>query len=158
MKHLLSILFVAAIFVSCKTTGNYTELTDTGRDSIIMNQTFKFVPTSATPTGYRSINLSHTYFLKISKDTIEAYLPYFGRAYSATMNPDDAGIKFLSTDFNYQVTPKKKGMYEILIEPKERRDRTRLILSAGNSGYGSLMVTDNNRQAISFSGRIEALD
>lgn len=158
MKHLLSILIVATIFVSCKTTGNYTELTDTGRDSVIMNQTFKFVPTIAMPTGYRNVNLSHGYFVKISKDTIEAYLPYFGRAYTASMNPSDAGIKFLSTDFNYKVTPKKKGMYEILIEPKEMKNNTRLFLSAGNSGYGNLMVTDNNRQAISFSGRIEPLE
>lgn len=94
------------------------------------------------------------YQLKISKDSVEAYLPYYGRAYTASMNPDDSGIKFKSKKFNYKTTKKKKGGWIISIAPKDAKEVQNMILSVSESGYAVLNVTSNNRQAISFNGTI----
>ncbi|MCX2450533.1 DUF4251 domain-containing protein [Pedobacter sp. PLR] len=94
------------------------------------------------------------YQLIISKDSVEAFLPYYGRAYSTTTNPDDAGIKFKSKKFDYKTTAKKKGGWIIDIKPKDTKDVRQLSLSVSTSGYATLNVNSNNRQPITFNGVI----
>lgn len=52
---------------------------------------FTFKATYAYPTGFKSIYLSPYYDVKVSEDTVRAYLPYYGRAYSASMDPREGG-------------------------------------------------------------------
>lgn len=125
----------------------------------IEQRDFVFKANSAQPMKGRSINLSSNYTLDITSDEITAYLPYFGRSYSAPIRSTDIGIKFESTNFDYQVIGEKSGMYEILIVPKDitKPDLKgiKLYLSAGVSGYGSLRIVLDNRQSISYYGTIE---
>lgn len=103
----------------------------------------------------RTVQLSAGYYsLKISKDTIESFLPYFGRAYTAPMSTDESGIKFKSTDFSYQVKEGKNN-WEVTIIPNDTPSKVKMFLDISKSGYGTLSVQDNNRQAISFYGIIE---
>ncbi|MFV0420439.1 MAG: DUF4251 domain-containing protein [Dysgonomonas sp.] len=115
---------------------------------------YKFIPQKAIPMGASPVNLSYTFSLKVSKDSIDSYLPYYGRAYIAP-SPTDGGIKFVSTDFNYTISEKKKGMWDISIIPNDNQKRYRLSLNVGETGYGTLTVQDTNRQSISFYGVIE---
>lgn len=106
-------------------------------------------------SGGGMIQLSGSqYQLKINKDSVEAYLPYYGRAYTATMNPDDSGIKFKSKKFSYKTTKKKKGGWTINIAPKDTKEVQNLTLSVSENGYAVLNVNSNNRQSISFNGTI----
>lgn len=106
-------------------------------------------------SGGGMIQLSGSqYQLKISKDSVEAYLPYYGRAYTASMNPDDAGIKFKSKKFSYKTTKKKKGGWIINIAPKDAKEVQNMTLSVSENGYAVLNVNSTNRQAISFNGVI----
>jgi hypothetical protein len=106
-------------------------------------------------SGGGMIQLSGSqYQLKINKDSVEAYLPYYGRAYTASMNPDDSGIKFKSKKFTYKTTKKKKGGWIINIAPKDNREVQNLSLSVSENGYAVLNVNSNNRQSISFNGTI----
>ena len=120
---------------------------------------FVFEPNSAQPMSGRLISLSGTYSLKVVKDTVEAYLPYYGRAYVAPINPSEGGIKFVSTDFTYESSIRKKGNYKIKITPKDVSmpdyQGLVLLLDVSTSGYGSLQVLLNNKQPISFSGTIQ---
>jgi hypothetical protein len=103
-------------------------------------------------SGGGMIQLSGSqYQLKISKDSVEAYLPYYGRAYTASLNPDDAGIKFKSKKFSYKTTKKKKGGWIINNSPK---DSKKMNLFLSYKGYALINVNSNNRQAISFNGVI----
>lgn len=157
MKYLLSILLITSIMWGCKTTGSQAFFTEKQLDSLIVNKTFEFAPNTALPTGYRGVNLSYGYFLRISNDSIEAYLPYFGRSHTATMATSDAGIKFISTNFDYTVEEKKVGLYEIVIKTKDTPRNSIFYLSAGSNGYGSLRVQENDRQSISFNGNIDGI-
>lgn len=124
---------------------------------IINSKNFVFIAESASPMGGRTIYLTSTYMLRVSKDTLVTDLPYYGRAYSAPINPSEGGIRFTSTDFELNLQAKKKG-WDILINPKDTRDVRQLFLSASANGYASLQVTSNNRQAISFTGYIKKLN
>ena len=119
-----SIVFAAVILISCKTTDNLSK--EERRSQIennVNSMNYTFIPRTAIPTGGQSINLTYSFSLKVSKDTINAYLPYFGRAYTAPMDPSEGGIKFVSTSFEYKKTEKKKGMWNIDIITKDTKEK-----------------------------------
>ena len=117
-------------------------------------QDYKFVAQRALPMSGRAIHLTSEYDLRVSKDTISAYLPYFGRAYVAPMNPAEGGIKFESTDFNYRLENAKKGGWNAFITIKDAGRRIEMVLNITASGSANLSVNDDTRQTISFNGEI----
>lgn len=136
---------------------------------IVGDQNFTFVATRAIPMQSNAlnqvlnslpnsqntiINLSGSrYDVRITKDSVVAYLPYFGRSYSPSMDPNEAGTRFKSKDFKYS-SEKKKSNWTIIIDPKDIKDKQQLILYVSESGYATLSVNNPNRQPISFNGYI----
>ena len=118
-------------------------------------QDYKFVAQHALPMSGRSISLTSEYDLCVNNDTISAYLPYFGRAYVAPIDPSEGGIKFESTDFNYRLEPAKKGGWIAHIAIKDAKRRIEMILHITTQGSASLSVSEDTRQSISFNGYIE---
>ncbi|WP_432710425.1 DUF4251 domain-containing protein [Pedobacter sp.] len=116
---------------------------------------FAVMSSMPNPNASGSIALTGAqYDLRIKKDSVIAFLPYYGRAYQASMNPDDSGIKFKSKDFKYVKKERKKGGWTITIEPNDVKDNQRLTLYVSENGYGTLNVLNNNRQSITFNGFI----
>lgn len=156
MKTLVVTVLIALFMIGCKPGESLSkqetilQITDK-----IENQDYTFIPTTALPSSGKSINLGYSYSLNVSKDTVNSYLPYFGRAYVAPMSTDEGGIKFVSTDFEYTLTKGKKDMWEAVIKPQDNAKRYTLTLQIGNTGYATLTVQDTNRQTISFYGKIE---
>lgn len=145
-----------------------TDKTDT--EKLIASKNFVFNATRANPISEPALNqimgpnamnnildLSNgRYFLRVTKDSIVADLPFFGRSYSAPMNTDDTGTRFTSKDFKYSAIKKKKN-WIITIEPKDVRDSQRLMIRVSESGSATLNVNNYNRQAISFEGDIKKI-
>jgi hypothetical protein len=115
---------------------------------------YDFVAQMALPMSGNARQLTSEYDVQVSKDTITSYLPYFGRAYSASLDPNDAGIKFISKDFIYKTTSRKKGGWDIQIKPKDVKEVEQMSFSISEEGYASLQVIQTNRQSISFNGYI----
>src|ERR1700752_1622217 len=95
---------------------------------LVETKNYVFVAETALPTSGRIRQLTSGYELRVSGDTINSYLPYFGRAYVAPINPAEGGIEFTSQDFEYTAKAKKKGGWNILINPKDAKDVRQLIL------------------------------
>ncbi|MFT4221855.1 DUF4251 domain-containing protein [Dysgonomonas sp.] len=157
MKTFITTILLVFLLQGCRSGDNLSkEETASLMNEKITSSRYTFVAQTAIPLSGRSINLDNSYSLRVSKDTIESYLPYFGRAYTAPISTSaDGGIKFVSTDFDYSVSDKKKGMWDISIETKDVPVRYKLFLKIGDSGYGTLIVQETNRQSISFYGKIE---
>src|SRR5207237_7069612 len=105
-----------------------------------------------TSQADRNINLTSGYYLKVSGDKLISELPYYGRAFVAPMNPTESPLSFTSSKFSYQVNPRKKGGWDITIEPGDNREVRQFSFTVSEKGYTSLQVTNNNRQPINFSG------
>lgn len=153
----LLITSICVAFAACKSVQG---LSKEEKSALITNklesQNYTFTPRTAIPVSGKTINLTPSYYsLRVTNDSVIAFLPYFGRAYTAPMDPSEGGIKFTSTDFKYQIGERKKGMWNISIETSDTQARARLTLSVSDNGYASLTVLDNNRQSISFYGEIE---
>ncbi|CAN5212504.1 DUF4251 domain-containing protein [soil metagenome] len=127
---------------------------------MVEDANFIFKANYVNPQGGGGHALTSEYDLVISKDTVTAFLPYFGRAYAVNYNSTDGGIKFKTTHFDYKMQQNKKGGWSITIRPKDQdasdmRDVQTLRLSITESGYASLNITSSNREPISFQGTVE---
>lgn len=122
----------------------------------IQEPDFTFEATYAHPSGFRSIYLSPYYELKLTPDTVSAYLPYYGRAYRASLDPSEGGIKFTSTDFEYTITEgSKPGNWHIHLQTMDTKRQFTLYLNVWDNGSAHLSVNDPDRQSIAFQGNIK---
>ncbi|BAU54483.1 DUF4251 domain-containing protein [Mucilaginibacter gotjawali] len=166
MKRLLNILVLLAIVSGSFNLSFGQNPKKAARQAAIKNMVdsirFYFNAEYALPQRGGMKNLTSIYDVKITKDSINAFLPYYGQAYMA---PDpgttEGGIKFISTNFSYKVNPGKKGGWEIIIKPKDHdisnwRDVQQMILNISPDGYATLSVISTNRDPISFQGNIIA--
>jgi hypothetical protein len=122
----------------------------------IQEQKYTFEAQYAQPLGGPQRYLNSDYDLRVTKDSVIAFLPYFGRVYmDAPYNPTDDGVKFTSTKFDYKITPKKKGGWTITIMLYDVKRTSKLILDIYTNGSATLQASSNTRDPISFEGLIK---
>lgn len=162
----LNILIIGAIFMAA-CSSQKENIRQAPVSDLVEMQSYTFVAQSALPTesarynprvmfpnGSQLYQLDGRYDLKVTPDSVIAFLPYFGRAYTAPINPNEGGIKFTSTDFGYKKSIRKNN-YEIEITPRDDREVRNLYLTISPGGYASLRVLLNNKTPITFSGELK---
>jgi hypothetical protein len=154
MKQLRRSLFVLSLGVLSLGHVNAQETNPATLKTNLANKTFVFKAQSAWPLQGTVVQLTSGYDVKVMQDSINSYLPYFGRAYTAGYGTE-GGINFTSKKFEYKLKEKSKGGWEITIKPQDTRDVTELTYSIASNGYATLQVISNNRQTISYYGVIE---
>jgi len=156
----VSLLFIAAplLLPAQSSKADKQAAQKTAIKQLVESQNYDFKAQSALPMSGRTRQLTGgDYDLRVTKETIVSYLPYFGRAYTAPIDPSKGGIQFTSKDFDYTIANGKKGGWDIQIKPKDYQDVQQLSLSISEDGYANLQVTSTSRQPISFYGTITAI-
>lgn len=152
MKRLLPIIaIILAITVAGSTDAQSQP--PVSLNEKLASRNFVFKARTANPSRGRTINLTSEYTVKVSGDSLVADLPYYGRAYSAPIG-GTGGIHFISTDFNFTLKQGKKNRMLLTIDPKDVSDAQELSFTIYDNGEADLIVTSNNRQAITFRGHI----
>lgn len=123
---------------------------------MLVSKNFVFVAQTALPLRGTSVQLTSAYDLRVNGEKVETRLPYFGRAYTAPLNPRDAGINITSTDFKYAIKERKRGGWDINIQPNDNRDVRQMLITVSEKGFARLQVTSMNRDIISYNGYIAA--
>jgi len=167
MKNSIKLFYVLLISTGCfYTAGAQTTDKKAAKTAeikkLVNDRNFIFKANYVNPFRGAGRALTSDYDLTVLKDTIRAYLPYFGRAYTADYGSTDNGIKFTWTQFDYKITAGKKSGWDILITQKDKNISNAnavqsLRLSVSSDGYASLQVTSVNRDPISFNGTIEEM-
>ena len=126
---------------------------------MIENRQFQFSARSVTPMSGGTINLTSEYDLMVDSSNVEAWLPYYGRAYQTDYGSTEGGIKFKEKAkvLDIQKNEKKKT-YDIRIEVDTDKDSYKIFIQAGASGYASMNIISTRRQSVSYYGTIEPLD
>lgn len=119
------------------------------------SKTFVFEGRQATGARGRMIQLDPGYLLNVSPGKVVGDLPFFGRAYQSTPGTTDGGLKFEFSEFNYTVKPRKKGGWDITIEPTEHNDIRSVFLTIQKTGNASLRITSNSKEGMNYSGFIK---
>jgi Domain of unknown function (DUF4251) len=155
MKKLGNIFLRSLVFfgfaLASATTVRAQSLDKAVVQNMINSKKFTFRAQSVLPMSGMSRQLTSEYEVKFIGDSVVAYLPYYGRAYSAPYG-GEGGIDFTSTQFEYKAKPRKKGGWDISIRPKDTKDVRELNLIVSENGSANLQVSSNNRQPISFQG------
>ncbi|RYG07216.1 MAG: DUF4251 domain-containing protein [Chitinophagaceae bacterium] len=167
----LKTLFATALTLISVTAIAQTDKATTAK--IVEAKTYTFVARSATPLnvqdisaimsrmpggmqGGGTINLNETYYeVKVTPDSIIAFLPYYGRSFSAPINQTEGGVKFNSKKFEYKSTKGRKRGWDIVIDTKDAKENYRLSLNIGEEGYATLSLNSNNKQSISYQGYLK---
>ena len=133
MAFILSLIFTS-VFAQPASRKSERELNRIEKQkqiqALITSKEFVFEATYALPQGGKSIYLTgSSYTVKFHPDTIESYLPFFGRAYSVDYG-GEGGIKFVGkpTEFNVVTLKAEKG-YNINATLKAPKDYYKLHLS-----------------------------
>jgi hypothetical protein len=163
MKSLVSSVFIIALlFITGITPAQQTDKQAKEQakaasiKSKIDAQRYTFVAQYAQPLRGGQKYLTSDYDLKVRKDSVIAYLPYYGRAYmDVPYGSSDDGVKFTSTKFDYVITPKKKGGWTITITLHDVRRTSKLNIDIFTNGSASVQALSNGRDAISFNGYIK---
>jgi hypothetical protein len=157
---IVALLFIAGIAIAQQTDKQTKEQAKAAAiKSKIDAQHYTFVAQYAQPLRGGQKYLTSDYDLIVRKDSVIAYLPYFGRAYmDVPYGASDDGIKFTSTKFDYKITPKKKGGWSIVITLNDVKRTSKLNIDIFTNGSASVQALSNGRDAISFSGYIKQDD
>jgi hypothetical protein len=165
MKRILLYTFFAAIsligFTACgaqKTAAEKEAQAAAIRNAIEAFE-FRFDATRALPTSFRTVNLTPAFNVRVSPDTVQVYLPFYGRAFRAPINPSEGPYDFTSTDFDYTVSSgRRAGNRLVQIVFNDLNRSVIFNFDIWENGSASLNIRDIDRQSISFQGNIEVKD
>jgi hypothetical protein len=151
---LLSFVLTTLIF-SCSSSKITTKPNVEEIGNMINTRRFSFVAERVNPLRGSSRILTDYYDVTVKPDTVICYLPYFGRAYQAPIDPSKGGLDFKSYQFSYNVTLKNKDEWQVYINPKDQPDVQQLYFQVFGNGTATLNVVNTNRDPISFYGHIK---
>ncbi|MDR1595029.1 MAG: DUF4251 domain-containing protein [Prevotellaceae bacterium] len=152
MKKFLT--FTVLMFTVLSVFAKDDEITADSVKKRIENKSFVFIAQSAIPLKSKFVSLSSSFNVKVSGDTVTAYLPYYGEAHTAIFPGEEGGITFNSVRNKYKMQPKKNG-WNVSIKPEDVKYGVELNFDISKSGNVMLRVTDHRRDPITFRGFLD---
>lgn len=156
----INILFLSLVFFfnACSSSKPVTASTPEETKQAILSNRWIFVAQSVNPQGGRTQIINGRYEIRTSKDTVNAYLPYFGKSYSGAGAMTNANpMDFKSTNFSIEQAATKKGGMQVTIRPKDYNPVQTMLFLFYDNGSASLTVTLADRSPISYNGRVEPM-
>ena len=169
MKTLLiPVVALALILSSCKasssTAGDDGKLSKNEKEdaqyeqivALIDGGEFAYTVQSANPTGGKTVQITSSYSMEAKGGIYKAYLPYFGRAYTASYG-GDGGVEFEGEPSDLKINKNAdKRTITISFNIKNKNETYGCTLVTGG-GNGTLTITSSNRSTISYYGRVSEL-
>lgn len=150
MKYVIFLCALACSVTAMAQSGDRTAAVK----ALVESGTYLFKPTTVLPIHGQVRQLTTDFDMTITPAKIVSNLPYYGRAYTP-VDPTKGGMNFTSKNFTYNIIPRKKGGWNIMIKPKDLEgDIEQLSFTISQDGYASLQVTFSNRDAISYNGSV----
>jgi hypothetical protein len=154
-KGLFGLLFLAIAAVGC--SGNKKVVSNFSKEAItdaINKNEWVFTSNYVMPQSGRSRSVNGPYNVTYSANKLIVYLPYFGRAYTATIGSTQGPLDFKSSDFDISKDQTKEGQWTLVLKPKDYREVQTMTFTFFDNGSANLAVILTNRSPISFSGTV----
>lgn len=147
--------FLSFTLIRCSSVKNINSPGTVELSAMIHSGKFTFVAERVNPLRGRARQLTSSYDVKVSKDSLISYLPYFGRSHRAPIDPTKGGIKFTSTDFTINTDTKDEKKWVISVIPHDNVPVQSLNFTIFGNGSTTLHVTNTYRDPIVFHGYIQ---
>lgn len=165
MKHFVSfdkglalIVFVACVLASCATQQERAEQQERTRQAVaeaIGKRKMHIDIISMHPMRYGSRTVNSQFFLELRGDTLCSYLPYMGQVHQAPMISPSIGLNFEAPILNYNESRPKKNCTRMELDVKTQEDSYHYSIDVYDTGEADIRVRSQNRDPISFDGRME---
>lgn len=152
MKKIFSI-FLFYLTLTCFAQAQQTD--PEKLQKAVESKAFVFEARQATGIRGRMIQLDLGYTLNVNPEKVIGDLPFFGRSFQSTPGTTDGGLKFSFSAFEYSRKPRKKGGWDLKIEPTDHNDIRSIFLTIQKTGNATLRITSNNKEGMSYSGIIK---
>lgn len=143
------------VFTAC--SGSHKVIVDPPLDAKavrdLLDSGFIFYPQYVNPMYGRRRDLSSGFEVRVAKDTLVSYLPFFGRGYTAPISPSDVDFDFTSTHFSYLIASAKRG-WTLSIKTTDQPSLREFYFRIFDNGGASLSVTSMDRSGIWYDGYI----
>lgn len=156
MKYIhLPVLFIIYFLLSSCSIFKNNDVSDNIIEQKVESKTYRIGVNSALPMRMQQVHLTSSYDLELRNDSAFAFLPYYGVAHVAPMNPSEGGIKFSEKIVDYKiVTNKKKDGWKIQFKVLTESVRYDFSLEIYKDGGSSIYVRPINKDTITFYGDI----
>lgn len=151
----LLVILTGVLFLGCSSSKVLTKPSLEEMSNMIRSQNFTFIAERVNPLRGSSRILTSYYDVLVKKDTLICYLPYFGRAYQAPVDPSKDALDFKSYKFTYNVTLNNNDEWQVYIHPNDYSDVQQMYFQIFGNGTATLNVVSTNRDAISFYGHVK---
>ena len=159
MKKLFNYLLTGIAFISIILTGcsgsKQAAAPDVSKEAItasINKGEWVFTANYVMPQSGRSRSTNGLYTVTYSASKFVVYLPYFGKAYSASIGSSQGPLDFTTSDFDLSKEQKKEGQWSFVLKPKDYKEVQSMNFTVYDNGSADLNVTLTNRSPISFRG------
>lgn len=129
---------------------------------LCVGSVFAFNPTKfyisvnrMNPMGYASKDVSYSYSLSLSGDSVDIHLPYMGRAYQLPYGGGD-GLNFKEPIKEFKNEVSKKGLHKISFKTQHQMNTYQFYLEIyPDNSNAYISVVPSNCESISYYGRLE---
>jgi hypothetical protein len=154
-KNSLPLLATLLFLWSCSGSKPVTGLSEADVQQMVNAKNFAFRANQMMPSGGRTRILNETYLFSVAPEQVVADLPYMGRAFTVNYGSTDGGMRFQSTQFDYDVKPGRKNGWIVTIRPRDQADVRECIMNIYTNGSADLAINSNNRQQIRYDGYLQ---
>lgn len=159
MKNILYLTIFALTLSACTTVQRLErqqkeKTTGEQVDDSIRQRTFTVDFTYVTPQRMTAHVLTTDYWIRISGDSIDSQLPYFGVAYRADLGQTESPLSFKGHISSYEIVERKSNRRTLRVRTARGIDQLDYYLTIGNTGNASLNVLSTDRESIGFNGEM----
>ena len=153
------LISLSMLMVQCSSTKSTATMLDKGMiEKMITDHSFIFVAERMNPLRGRTQILTSSYDVRVNSDSLVSYLPYFGRAYSAPIDPTNIGTQFTSTNFTCQINSAKSNQWQVSLIPKDVQSIQEFVFTIFDNGSTTLNVLSTSRDQISYAGYLKKVE
>ena len=110
---------------------------------------------SMSPMRYNTRTVSYGFYLHISGDSVESYLPYMGQVYRTPVVSSPQGLNFDAPIVDYQHYQPKSGLWRIDFTTSSEEDHYLYSIEVHDNGTALVRVRGEYRDPISFIGDVD---
>lgn len=123
--------------------------------NLVESGTFVVSFDRANPARGMSRTLSPDYEMKFDNNRVSTYLPYFGRSYTAPMDPTKLAIELIDQEVDVKTEKDTKKGYSLTFSAKtQTNENITFYLKITYSGMATLSINSSTREPLSFLGNL----
>ena len=158
VHRLLLVMMMTTLLMGCATTQERAQQRENTARQVaqaISERKLKVEVHSMMTQRYGAHRVTPDFYLLLRGDTLDSYLPFFGRAYGAVpYSTPSQGLNFTSPIEKMRTTELKHDGVRMEMEVSSQEDRYRYQLDIYPNGSAYIYVRAQERDAVSFDGEL----